>query len=259
MPASWPASRRCGARARRRAATPARAAPRRRNASRARAVDCELDLVVEHARDPLHDRQPEAEPARDLGALVEPVKLAEDRALLRLRDAEAGVVDVDAQAPRARRQPTSTRPCGVYLIGVRDEVLQQPPQQPAVGPHRRASTARTSSCKPFSRASGANSTSSWRSISSMRKLDDLRLHRAGIEPRDVEQRAEDFLDRFERGIDVADELRVLAAALALDQAGDVEPRRVERLQDVVACGGEEARLGDVGFVGLGLGARERDR
>ena len=37
----------------------------------------------------------------------------------------------------------------------------------------------------------------------------------------------------------------LAAALPLDQAGDVEPRGVERLQDVVARGGEEPRLGDL--------------
>ena len=42
---------------------------------------------------------------------------------------------------------------------------------------------------------------------------------------------------------------VLAAALALDQAGDVEPRGVERLQDVVAGGGEEAGLRDVGLLG----------
>ena len=86
---------------------------------------------------------------------------------------------------------------------------------------------------------------------------DLRPHRAGIEPRNVEQRAEDLLHGFERGIDVRDEPRVLAAALPLDQAGDVEPRRIERLQDVVARGGEEARLGDVGLLGLALGARQR--
>ena len=40
----------------------------------------------------------------------------------------------------------------------------------------------------------------------MRKLDEFRLHRAGVEPRHVEQRAEDLLDRFERGVDVVDQL-----------------------------------------------------
>ena len=81
----------------------------------------------------------------------------------------------------------------------------------------------------------------------MRKVDDLRLHGAGVEPRNIEQRAKDFLDRVERGVDVADELRVVAAALPLDQAGDIEPRRIERLQDVVARGGQEAGLGDIGL------------
>ena len=44
----------------------------------------------------------------------------------------------------------------------------------------------------------------------------------------------------------------LAAALPLDQAGDVEPRGVERLQDVVARGGEKPGLGNVGLVGFAL-------
>ena len=78
-----------------------RSAPHRRR---------ELDLVVEHARDALHDRQAEPQPARDLGALIQAVEFLEDRALLGLRDAEPGIVDVDAQVPRRRRQPTSTRP-----------------------------------------------------------------------------------------------------------------------------------------------------
>ena len=84
----------------------------------------------------------------------------------------------------------------------------------------------------------------------MRKLTISGLHRAGVEPRNVEQRAEDFLDRLERGVDIADEPRVLAAALPLDQAGDVEPRGIERLQDVVARRGKEAGLGDIGVFGL---------
>ena len=158
--------------------------------------------------------------------------------------------------PPRRRQPTSTRPGGRVLDRVGDEVLQQPAAAAGGRSAPRASTARTSSSSPFSRASGANSTSSWRSSSSMRKSTNLGLHRAGIEPRNVEQRAEDLLDRLERGVDLPTSSRILAAALALDQAGDVEPRGIERLQDVVAGGGEEPGLGDVGLVGFGLGAAE---
>ena len=63
-------------------------------------------------------------------------------ALLRLRNAEAGVVDVDAQlaaaAPAADQHAALRR----VFDRVGDEVLQQPAQQPPVGAHRRASTAR---------------------------------------------------------------------------------------------------------------------
>ena len=158
-----------------------------------------------------------------------------------------------SRAPAADQHAALRR----VLDRVGHQVLQQPAQQPPVGAHRARARHECRAASPFSRASGANSTSSWRISSSMRKLRNLRPHRAGIEPRDIEQRAEDFLHGFERGIDVRDEPRVLAAALPLDQAGHVEPRGVERLQDVVARGGEEARLGDVGFLGLALGARQR--
>ncbi len=83
-----------------------------------------------------------------------------------------------------------------------------------------------------------------------------RFQRAGIEPRDVEQGAEQLLDLVERAVDIADKARVFTADLALDQARDVEPRRIQRLQQVVTRGGEEAGLRQVGFVRLALGARE---
>ena len=92
--------------------------------------------MVEHARDALHDRQAEAQAARDLGALVEPVEFAEDGALLRLRDAEAGIVDVDAQASAPPAAADQHAALGRVFDGVGDQVLQQPAQQAAVGAHR---------------------------------------------------------------------------------------------------------------------------
>ena len=52
------------------------------------------DRVIEHAGDALDDRQAEPEAARDLGALVEALELAEHELLLRGRDAEPGVPDL---------------------------------------------------------------------------------------------------------------------------------------------------------------------
>ena len=40
-----------------------------------------------------------------------------------------------------------------------------------------------------------------------RRVGDLRPGRAGVETRDVEQRAEDLLDRLERHVDLAREIR----------------------------------------------------
>ena len=83
----------------------------------------------------------------------------------------------------------------------------------------------------------------------------IRLHGAGIEARDIEQRGENVLHRLERGIDIADQVAFLGPPRALHQAGREEPRRIERLQDVMACRGDELGLDVVG----GIGFRLRDR
>ena len=58
------------------------------------------NVVLEHAGNALHDREAEPQATRNLGALVETVKLLKNRAFLGARDAKPGVVDVDAQSPR---------------------------------------------------------------------------------------------------------------------------------------------------------------
>ncbi len=118
--------------------------------------------------------------------------------------------------PRRRRQPTSTRPFGRIFDRVGNEVLQQPPQQPAVRPHRERARHEDQLEALFARQRLELDLELAQQLVDA-EGDDLRLHRAGVEPRNVEQRAEDFLDRLERGIDIADEALVLAAALPLDQ------------------------------------------
>ena len=55
-----------------------------------------VDLVVEHARDALDDRQAEPEAARDARALLEALEFLEDDLLLRGGHAEAGVENLNA-------------------------------------------------------------------------------------------------------------------------------------------------------------------
>ena len=139
--------------------------------------------------------------------------------------------------------------------GVGDEVLQQPPQQQPVGFHRQRA-GHEGQLQPLGACGGRKFDFQRAHQVAHLEARDRRRHGAGVEPRDIQQRAEDFLDRLERIVDVFDQPRILAAVLALDQARDVEPRRVQRLQDVVAGGGQKARLRDVGVLGRAFGQRE---
>ena len=85
---------------------------------------------------------------------------------------------------------------------------------------------------------------------------EFRPQCAGVEPGHVEQCAQYFLDRLERGVDVVDQAAVVLPP-AFGQAGDVEPRRVERLQDVVAGRCKKLCLGNIGGLGFAFGMRER--
>ena len=211
--------------------------------------------MVEHARQALDDRQAKAEAARDPRALFEPVEFLENLAALLRGNADAGVIDGDLQrlaVAAAADQHASAR--GIF-DRVGNEVLQQPPQEGAVGFHRQRAGhegqlqslgARDRRKFDFERA---------HQIAHL-EAGDRRRHRAGVEPRDVQERTEDFLDRLEGIVDVFDQPRILAAVLAFDETRDIQPRRIERLQDVMAGGRQKPGLRDVGVLCGALGLRQ---
>ena len=79
----------------------------------------------------------------------------------------------------------------------------------------------------------------------------LRLDRAGIELGDVEQRVEQGFDRAQA--DDRSSRTSSSSRMALRHRGHEQARGVQRLQQVVAGGGDEAGLVDVGLFGLGAG------
>ena len=202
--------------------------------------------------------RPRPRPAHRARRLLQPLELLEDRAcacdlgmpgpVSQHQDAEPVAAPAHAEQHLAGR--------GV-LDGIGDEVLQHAAQQAPVRAHPQRASARCAARAPSRAPAAANSTSSRSNTSFERKDRDVGLEPAGVEARDLDQNAEDLLDRLQRGIDVARERRLLAAERALDQARGVEPRRIERLQDVVAGRRQEARLVEVGLVGLALGDRQR--
>ena len=127
--------------------------------------------------------------------------------LLLGRNAEAGVPDLDPHRAGQRRQPTSTRPFGVYLIALETRFCSS--RRISRRSERTAERGRDEPAArgPWRAPIGANSISSCRKRSATRDVGDLRPRRAGVEARNVEQRAENLLDRLERGVDVARQIR----------------------------------------------------
>ena len=144
-----------------------------------------------------------------------------------MRNADAGIVNVDADdvvlAPAADQHPT----CGRIFNGVRYEVLQQPAQQAAVGSHDKRA-GHESEIEPLCRSKGGKFELNLAHQLVDTEACEFRAQRAGVKARHVEERAEDFLHGLERCIDIVDQAAVVAAA-ALDQARDVKPGCIERL------------------------------
>ena len=88
--------------------------------------------MIENARDTLDDGKPEPEPERRARALIETLKFLEDDFLLSSGNAEARVDDVDAQFSAPAPAADQHLPARRIFDRVRNQILQQPAQQPAV-------------------------------------------------------------------------------------------------------------------------------
>src|SRR5262249_43971530 len=112
---------------------------RRRNRNLDRKMCTAIDLrskrnrMTEHAGNAFHDREAEPETAGDLGAPIEAMKLGEYGSALVRRNADARIVNIDAQ-PLATTPATDQDATGSGIFdGVGNEILQQAAQYPAVG------------------------------------------------------------------------------------------------------------------------------
>ena len=80
---------------------------------------------------------------------------------------------------------------------------------------------------------------------------DLRRDDAGLEPRDIEQPAEQPFERLDVGPDVADDRPRLDRQIEGRECPREQAEGVERLAQVVTGGGEELRLGEARRLGRG--------
>src|SRR5215813_14338022 len=170
-------------------------------------------------------------------------------------NADSGIIDIDAQLGAAAPAPDQHAASQCVLDGVGNEILQQPPQQAPIGPDAER-TRHENQVKAL--AAGKRSEVGLKPEKKLvdSEAHDLGLHRAGVEPGDFEQRRKDVFDGLKRCVDIGDERRFaesLACSTyrggkgeALHEARHVEPGGVQRLKNVMARGGEEFRLRQVG-------------
>ena len=203
--------------------------------------------------------RPSPRPRTELAVSSQALELLEDQRVLAIAGCRGRCRRPArrARSPR-RRTPSSTLPRGGVLDGIGDQVLQHAAQQAPVGAHPRPASARCAARSPFSRASGSNSTSqplehlvrAETSVISGSSRPASRREISISAPR-ISSTASSEASMLRASV------RLLAAERALDQARRIEPRRIERLQQVVAGRRQEARLVEVGLVGLALGDRQR--
>ena len=92
-----------------------------------------------------------------------------------------------------------------------------------------------------------------------REAADFRREFAGIQARDFEQCIEQILGRLERRVGAFGEARAFRIERLLAQRRGEQARGVERLQQIVRGGGEEARLARIRRFGFALGGFLRDQ
>ena len=119
----------------------------------------------------------------------------------------------------------------------------------SVSTARRVGTIRSAS--PAALACGAKSAARRANSGPSAMRRPRRLERSGIQPRQVEELGEQFLERFDRRANARDQRPHLGVAHPGRERGGEEPHRMQRLAQVVARRGEKLALGPAGRLGRG--------
>src|SRR5262249_10638749 len=136
------------------------------------------------------------------------------------------------------------------------EILQQPAQQAPIGPD-----AERTGYENQIKALAAGERREIGLEPEQQLVDpeaaDVGRHCAAVESGDFEQRHKNILDSLERCVDLGDELRLpipahpssASGGETFDEARDIEPGGIQRLNNVMARGGKESRFRQIGGLG----------
>ena len=176
----------------------------------------------------------------------------EDYDLVLGRDARAGVIDRDGDFAGAQARPND-HPTGRRVLDrIGDQVLQHAPEHAAIGTDPQFGPGKPQR-QPLGLRHRLELDAQLVEHRCQRHSLVLGLQPAGVDPRHLDQRREDLLDRHKRGIELVDQMLFRRRQFPLDEARGVEPGRIQRLQDVVARRGNEAGLVEARRLGPQLG------
>ena len=212
-----------------------------------------LDLVGQQPRQTIADREPQTQ-ALAIGAM-QPHVFFEDGFALLDRNADAGVPDFDAQCAVRTAAPDEH----FAAVRVDDGVLREV-EHDAIEQHRIAHhpAARTHDFEFQAFACGEIAHLERDTIEHLGygKRADARLYDTRVELGYVENLAQRIGDRGGRFADLRDQLPLIGMQVRGLQTFDEHGQRLHRLAQIVARGGEEARFGQIGALGLLLAQRE---
>jgi hypothetical protein len=187
---------------------------------------------AEHAGDAIDDREPEPEALhrtaqRLVLALPHAIELLEDAVALRVLDARSGVPDLDPQPVAAPAHADEHAAALGVADRVRQEVLQDPAEQPRIGADDRPRAAEVQRESARVRLQPELRVERTEQLVD-REVGHLRLHRAGVQLRDVEQVGQHAFRRAQALLEVGEQ----RARLAVSQL-----RRERPSEQPAACSG----------------------
>ena len=211
--------------------------------------------MLERQGEAPHDGEAEPETLPAVLARLAPLELLKDRVAPLLRDARPGVPHLDGPAvgPRAPADQHATAPRVAEPVG--DEVLNHAPQEQRVGPHHAPDAEMPELQAAPGRGLRLLLDQRGDEIVDRERL-QVRRHHAGVELGEIEQRAQQVLERRQAAVRLIDEARGLPSDIEARQRREREPRGVQRLEKVVADRGEDGRFQQVGRIGLLLRPRQ---
>ncbi len=213
--------------------------------------------MAQQAAETMDDGQPEPQPAGPLPrrVLQLPVFL-EDGAQLVVRDADAGVPDLDARETAVAAGAEQDLAAGRVFERVRHQVAQHLFKQARVAVDDKSGEDDTQIQSLRLRLVGERAAQIAEQVVE-REIDRLRPHHAGLDLIDVEQRIEHARHRADGVLQAADEVFQRRPGDPLRQQPLDQRQGLQRLAQIVAGGGQEMGLGDIGPLRLARGRLQR--